>query len=202
MQGLTDLVARARALTLKSSEITDPTITVTNLGDQGVGLVHGVIYPPEVALVGFGKARERPWAESGRVIATHVVTATLSPTTGPATATAVRFPERSGAAVAGTRELSGRRHADYQNGDRNTDEHKIAPIHFDTLRTIAPDLTPEEMEANEPLRDQVDLDSMDLLNFLVGLHGKLGVDIPSGLREARHAGRSPLLPEGQGRPTR
>ncbi len=46
MQGLTDLVARARALTLKSSEISDPTITVTNLGEQGAGLVHGVIYPP------------------------------------------------------------------------------------------------------------------------------------------------------------
>ncbi len=78
MQGLTDLVARARALTLKSSEISDPTITVTNLGEQGAGLVHGVIYPPQVALVGFGKVRERPWAESGRLVVTHVVTATLS----------------------------------------------------------------------------------------------------------------------------
>ena len=78
MQGLTDLVARARALTLKSSEISDPTITVTNLGEQGAGLVHGVIYPPQVALVGFGKVSERPWAESGQLFVTPVVTATLS----------------------------------------------------------------------------------------------------------------------------
>ena len=58
------------------------------------------------------------------------------------------------------------------------DEHKIRQIIFATLRTIAPEVTPEEIAANEPLRDQVDLDSMDFLNFLIGLHEKLGVDIP------------------------
>lgn len=47
---LRDLVARARAGRLRSSEMTDPTITVTNLGDQGVASVFGVIYPPQVAL--------------------------------------------------------------------------------------------------------------------------------------------------------
>lgn len=78
MQRLSDLVARARALSLKSSEMTDATITVTNLGDQGVGLVHGVIYPPQVALVGFGKVTERPWLDHGQVIALPVVTASLS----------------------------------------------------------------------------------------------------------------------------
>ena len=78
MQRLTDLVARARALTLKSSEMTDATITVTNLGDQGVELVAGVIYPPQVALVGFGKPRERPWVDGGRLIVAPVVTASLS----------------------------------------------------------------------------------------------------------------------------
>ena len=78
MQRLSDLVARARALTLKSSEMTDATITVTNLGDQGVDLVHGVIYPPQVALVGFGKVTERPWVDRGQVIATPVIAASLS----------------------------------------------------------------------------------------------------------------------------
>lgn len=79
MRRLADLVARARALTLRSSEMSDATITVTNLGDQGVALVHGVIYPPQVALVGFGKPAQRPWvdAEGGLVVA-PVVTATLS----------------------------------------------------------------------------------------------------------------------------
>jgi pyruvate dehydrogenase E2 component (dihydrolipoamide acetyltransferase) len=78
MQRLTNLVARARALTLKSSEMTDATITVTNLGDQGVDLVAGVIYPPQVALVGFGKVSERPWIDEGRVIVAPIVTASLS----------------------------------------------------------------------------------------------------------------------------
>jgi pyruvate dehydrogenase E2 component (dihydrolipoamide acetyltransferase) len=78
MRRLTDLVARARALTLRSSEMTDATITVTNLGDQGVDLVQGVIYPPQVALVGFGKVTERAWAEDGKVVVMPVVTASLS----------------------------------------------------------------------------------------------------------------------------
>jgi len=78
MRRLTDLVARARALTLRSSEMTDATITVTNLGDQGVELVQGVIYPPQVALVGFGKVTERPWVAEGEVVVTPVVTASLS----------------------------------------------------------------------------------------------------------------------------
>ena len=78
MHRLADLVARARALTLRSSEMTDATITVTNLGDQGVELVQGVIYPPQVALVGFGKVTARPWVEDGKVVAMPVVTASLA----------------------------------------------------------------------------------------------------------------------------
>jgi pyruvate dehydrogenase E2 component (dihydrolipoamide acetyltransferase) len=78
MRQLTDLAARARSFSLKSSELSDPTITVTNLGDKGVELVHGVIYPPQVALVGFGRVAERPWVENGTLVAMPVVTATLA----------------------------------------------------------------------------------------------------------------------------
>lgn len=78
MRALVDLVARARALTLKSSEMTDATITVTNLGDEGVELVQGVIYPPQVALVGFGRVTERPWVDGGQVVAMPVVTLSLA----------------------------------------------------------------------------------------------------------------------------
>jgi pyruvate dehydrogenase E2 component (dihydrolipoamide acetyltransferase) len=78
MRALVDLVARARALTLRSSEMTDATITVTNLGDEGVELVQGVIYPPQVALVGFGRMTERPWVENGQVVVMPVVTASLA----------------------------------------------------------------------------------------------------------------------------
>ncbi|HEX9180148.1 MAG TPA: dihydrolipoamide acetyltransferase family protein [Burkholderiales bacterium] len=78
MPELADLVQRARAFKLRSSEFSDPTVTVTNLGDQGVDLVHGIIYPPQVALVGFGRASERVWAEDGKPVIGPAVTASLS----------------------------------------------------------------------------------------------------------------------------
>ncbi|MGE5194078.1 MAG: dihydrolipoamide acetyltransferase family protein [Deltaproteobacteria bacterium] len=73
-----DLVNRARAGRLRSSELSDPTITVTSLGDQGVEAVFGVIYPPQVAIVGFGKVVERPWSINGGLLSRRVLTATLS----------------------------------------------------------------------------------------------------------------------------
>jgi len=78
MAGVRDLVARARAGRLRSSEMSAPTITVTNLGDRGVDLVHGVIYAPQVALIGFGAVRERPWAVDGMLGVRPIVIATLA----------------------------------------------------------------------------------------------------------------------------
>lgn len=78
MRDLTDLVARARAGSLRSSEMSDPTITVTNLGDQGVDSVLGVIYPPQVALVGFGRTTERVRVVDGGIRIMATVHATLS----------------------------------------------------------------------------------------------------------------------------
>lgn len=78
MQELTDLVRRCRAGSLKSSELSAPTVTVTNLGDQGVAQVFGIIYPPQVALVGFGRIAEQPWAENGGLKIMPAVTASLS----------------------------------------------------------------------------------------------------------------------------
>jgi pyruvate dehydrogenase E2 component (dihydrolipoamide acetyltransferase) len=75
---LKDLVQRARAGSLRSSELTDATLTVTNLGDQGVDKVFGVIYPPQVALVGFGAVKERPWAVDGLLGVRPIVIATLA----------------------------------------------------------------------------------------------------------------------------
>ena len=79
MVALRDLVRRARSGALRASEMADPTITVTNLGDQGVRTVFGVLYPPQVALVGFGTVAERP-VGGGRDARRRgpVVTATLS----------------------------------------------------------------------------------------------------------------------------
>jgi pyruvate dehydrogenase E2 component (dihydrolipoamide acetyltransferase) len=78
MAQLRDLVSRARSGALRSSELSDPTITVTNLGERSVETVFGVIYPPQVALVGFGMPVERPWAAGGQVVARRVMTATLA----------------------------------------------------------------------------------------------------------------------------
>ncbi|MDO9402291.1 MAG: dihydrolipoamide acetyltransferase family protein [Polaromonas sp.] len=78
MRELADLVRRARAGSLRSSEMTDPTMTVTNLGDQSAESVFGVIYPPQVALVGFGSVTVRPWVLDGEIRALPVVTATLA----------------------------------------------------------------------------------------------------------------------------
>ncbi len=78
MEQLRDLVSRARAGHLQRAEIADPTITVTNLGDLGVESVYGVIYPPQVAMIGLGRLVEQPWAQNGMVGVRPVVTATLS----------------------------------------------------------------------------------------------------------------------------
>ena len=78
MVNLRDLVKRVRAGVLRSSEIADATITVTSLGEQGVETVFGIIYPPQVALVGFGKVVERPWAAGGMVGARPTIIATLA----------------------------------------------------------------------------------------------------------------------------
>ncbi|NLP64733.1 dihydrolipoamide acetyltransferase family protein [Paraburkholderia sacchari] len=78
MRELIDLTGRCRAGSLRSSELSEPTITVTSLGDQGSSEVLGIIYPPQVALVGFGRIAERPWAELGGLKVMPTVTASLA----------------------------------------------------------------------------------------------------------------------------
>ncbi|MFX1719906.1 dihydrolipoamide acetyltransferase family protein [Paraburkholderia sp. A1RO-5L] len=78
MGELIDLTSRCRAGSLRSSELSESTITVTSLGDQGSSEVFGIIYPPQVALVGLGRIAERPWAENGSLKVMPTVTASLS----------------------------------------------------------------------------------------------------------------------------
>lgn len=78
MVSLTDLVARARSGRLRSSEMSDATVTVTSLGDRGVDTVFPIIVPPQVAMVGFGKIAERPVVVEGNVVAHTVVDASLT----------------------------------------------------------------------------------------------------------------------------
>jgi pyruvate dehydrogenase E2 component (dihydrolipoamide acetyltransferase) len=77
-EAINDLIMRTRAGRLRSSEMTDSTITVTSLGDRGVEKVFGVIYPPQVALVGFGKTIDQPWVENGMLGIRPVLIATLA----------------------------------------------------------------------------------------------------------------------------
>ncbi len=78
MVAMRDLITRTRAGRLRSSELSDATLTLTSLGDMGVEKVYGVIYPPQVALVGFGKIAPRPWVEQGMIGIRPGVTATLA----------------------------------------------------------------------------------------------------------------------------
>ena len=78
MAGMRDLVARARAGRLRSSEMTLGTITVSSLGDTGAEEMIGVIFPPQVALVGLGAPHLRPWVVNGEVVPRHVVRLTIS----------------------------------------------------------------------------------------------------------------------------
>ncbi|HEX6917090.1 MAG TPA: 2-oxo acid dehydrogenase subunit E2, partial [Phycicoccus sp.] len=78
MARVRDLTKRARTGRLRGSELAPPSLTVSNLGDQGVDSVAGVIYPPQVALVGFGAVSERPWAVDGMIGVRPLVTVTLA----------------------------------------------------------------------------------------------------------------------------
>lgn len=78
MAGMRDLVFRARAGRLRSSEMTEGTITISSLGETGAEAMAGVIFPPQVALVGLGAPKLRPWVVDGAVVPRTVVTLTLS----------------------------------------------------------------------------------------------------------------------------
>ena len=78
MNALRDLVQRARTSRLRSSELTDPTVTVTSLGDRGAESVLGVIYPPQVAIIGFGRVVERPWVVDGQIVPRPLVSVSLA----------------------------------------------------------------------------------------------------------------------------
>jgi len=78
MQALSDLTLRARESRLRASELSDPTVTVTSLGEQGVETVFAVIHPPQVAMVGFGTTLDRPWAIDGLLGVRPIATASLA----------------------------------------------------------------------------------------------------------------------------
>jgi pyruvate dehydrogenase E2 component (dihydrolipoamide acetyltransferase) len=78
MVSMRDLITRMRSGRIRSSEIADATVTVSSLGERGVDVLYGIIYPPQVAIVGFGKVMARPWIVDGVVLPRSIVTITLS----------------------------------------------------------------------------------------------------------------------------
>jgi pyruvate dehydrogenase E2 component (dihydrolipoamide acetyltransferase) len=78
MKNFRDLVKRARAGSLRSSELSEPTTTITSLGERGAESVFGIIYPPQVAIVGFGRPMEWPRTLDGQVVLRPAIKATLS----------------------------------------------------------------------------------------------------------------------------
>lgn len=78
MAAMRDVIERSRSGHLRASEMSDPTITLTNLGDLGAESVFGVIYPPQVALVGLGKVTEQPWSADGMLGVRRVLNASLA----------------------------------------------------------------------------------------------------------------------------
>jgi pyruvate dehydrogenase E2 component (dihydrolipoamide acetyltransferase) len=78
MAAMRDLVQRARSVGLRSSELSDPTVTVTSLGDRGAETVLPIIYPPQVAMIGIGRVVTRPWVVDGAIGPRPIVTMTLA----------------------------------------------------------------------------------------------------------------------------
>jgi len=78
MAALRDVIARSRSGHLRSSELSDATITVSNIGDRGADAVFAVIYPPQVAIIGLGKPQQKARVIAGEIKVCSVITATLS----------------------------------------------------------------------------------------------------------------------------
>ena len=78
MEKLTDLINRGRNLKLKSSEVSESTVSITSIGDGFTTTMLGIIYPPQVALIGFGSILEEAWAENGMLAARKVIHMSLA----------------------------------------------------------------------------------------------------------------------------
>jgi pyruvate dehydrogenase E2 component (dihydrolipoamide acetyltransferase) len=78
MAALAERVAAARSGNLRANWMTGASITITHLGDTGADSVHGVISPPQVALVGFGRSRQRPSVVDDAIVIRPIVTSTLA----------------------------------------------------------------------------------------------------------------------------
>ncbi len=75
---LNDLVKRVRTGGLRSSELSMGTVTLTNLGERTADAIMPIIYPPQVAIVGCGQIRSRPWVVDGAIMPRQLMEVTLA----------------------------------------------------------------------------------------------------------------------------
>ena len=78
MKGLRDLVNRVRTGRIRGSELSNPTVTISILGDDTADCVTPIIYPPQVAIIGCGAIVQRPWIVDGAVAPREVMTVTVA----------------------------------------------------------------------------------------------------------------------------
>ena len=78
MLKLRDLVSRARLGRLRGSEMSEPTVTISILGDETADRLQPVIYPPQVAIIGCGAIRVRPWIVNGSVEACRTMVVSVA----------------------------------------------------------------------------------------------------------------------------
>ena len=156
---------RMRAGRIRSSEIADATITVSSLGERGVEALYGIIYPPQVAIVGFGKVVARPWVDrwSHRAAFGRDHHACGRPP-GERWPCAARCSwPRSASCCRSRTSYERARHS--RGAARGTRQHR-ARNGFETV------------DPSADLREALDINSMDFLNFVIAIHHRLGVDIP------------------------
>ncbi len=78
MEALRDIAERSRRGRLRSSEISQTTITVTSIGERGADSITGVIYPPQVAIIGLGRQRQAPVIKDNQIEIGDIMTVTLA----------------------------------------------------------------------------------------------------------------------------
>ena len=128
--------------------------------------MHGVIYPPQVALVGFGAIRERPWAADGMLGVRPIVRRD-----------ARRRPPRQRRARRGPLPRP-RSTADYRSRRSYDTEQELRDVVISALTEVAPDIDPAAIDPDADLAEQLDIDSMDFLNIVVAINERTGIEIP------------------------
>lgn len=75
---LRDLVGRVRTGRMRGTEMSDPTVTLSILGEGTADSLHPVIYPPQVAIIGCGAIRQRPWIVDGAIAVRRTMNVTVA----------------------------------------------------------------------------------------------------------------------------